>query len=449
MWISFEREAKKLAWIQDRDTIGSARSNALVLEGKDIRPLHGQFRVEDSKLFFRDFLGAKTMSFQNSQMQIASWRLELLSKNLDDEEVFSFLQTEFQDFVRNQVGASLNQTELRRKFLGHRLINSNTPQLADEWIHQMQNEVALDSPVESLLKDESISDVLINSWDQIFAEKSGVLSKTRYRFTSQESYEIYVQNLLTKHNCQHSPRRAFHNFQTSDGVRVHVIGPPLTPENFFISFRRFPKKNWALADFLARGFLSESEATFLRRAVQEKQNLIISGATGSGKTSLLKALLQEISAEERIIVLEDTPEIFLDRNNALFLRCREDSLLESESVGLRQLLKESLRMRPDRIILGEVRGEEAFYLLMAMNTGHRGSICSLHANSPREALWRLQSLVQLHKNSLSEAAVRDLCARNVGVLVHLEKVGAKRKIQKIQCVRGIEGQNFLLEDVCA
>ena len=139
MWISFEREAKKLAWIQDRDTIGSARSNALVLEGKDIRPLHGQFRVEDSKLFFRDFLGAKTMSFQNSQMQIASWRLELLSKNLDDEEVFSFLHTEFQDFVRNQVGASLNQTELRRKFLGHRLINSNTPQLADEWIHQMQN----------------------------------------------------------------------------------------------------------------------------------------------------------------------------------------------------------------------------------------------------------------------------------------------------------------------
>jgi pilus assembly protein CpaF len=417
-----------------------------VLEGREIRPLHGQFRLDSSQLIFRDFLGSKTLKIDSAENLIGSWKVKALGPQSEEESIANRLQSDFQNFIQNYSGPSLSQPELKKKFLHHKIINSNVPKIADDWIQQMQNEVALESPVEHLLGDESISDVLINSWDQIFIERAGKLSKTGYRFTSSDSYDIYIQNLLAKHNCQHSPRRAFHNFQTSQGVRVHVIGAPLTSGEFFVSFRRFPNQNWSLQEFIDRQFLTEAEAQNLRQSIWNKDSIVISGSTGTGKTSLLKALLLEVPASDRLIVLEDTPEIQLNRKNTLYLRCREDSIESSEGVGLKQLLKESLRMRPDRIILGEVRGEEAFYLLMAMNTGHRGSISSLHANSPREALWRLQSLIQLHKNALSEQAVRELCAHNIKLLVHLEKTNSKRRIAKIQKLVGLEGQNFLLED---
>lgn len=450
MWLKFEKEThQKFAYVSHRNTLGSARSNHIIVPGKGIRALQGQFLREQNSYLFKDFVSRNIFAIhESSSYELGEWRVFPISQENIEKALIMPLQEAFKKFSELEIHQNLGRDEIRARFLRTVFLNSAPPEQANSWIERFQAEISLESPIEFLLQDESITDILVNSFDEIYIEKFGRLQKSSYRFTSEENYKIYLENLLSRHELQYSPSQPSLSFSINEWTRAHLIGPPLSSGNFYLSLRRASESAWSLSTLIEKKLLSQEQAGLLQKYVRDGENILISGATGTGKTSLMKALILEIPKGERLVLLEDSPEISLRIPNLLILRSRSTASLE---FSLQDLLKESLRMRPDRILIGEVRGSEAFDLLMALNTGHRGCISTLHANSARDALWRLQSLIRLHRNSLSEEAVRDLMARNINIVLHVgrDSNSKERKLFEIVRVRGVDGRQFLLESVDA
>ena len=298
----------------------------------------------------------------------------------------------------------------------------------------------------TLLQDSDVTEIMVNDLRNIAIEKRGQIVVTPIRFKSMDELNRIVRILMEPTGKQISPENPLGTASLPDGSRVHVAAPPVTEFGPCITIRRFPKR-YNLENLMKNETMDRRIAFFLNACVIGKQNILISGGTGTGKTTILNALLNMIPPHERVITIEDTAEIPLILPNQVKMMTKPKSL-DSDSINARDLLSNALRMRPDRIIVGECRGPEAMDMIQAMNTGHQGSMTTIHANSPRDALFRLETLMMSAGIDLPLPAIRRQIASAIQLIVQIRRFkGGSRKIVSIQEVTGTEQDNLLLQEV--
>ncbi|MBO4214365.1 MAG: CpaF family protein [Lachnospiraceae bacterium] len=302
--------------------------------------------------------------------------------------------------------------------------------------------------IEELMEDCEVSEIMINGMESIFYEKNGVLIKFPENFESEEDLYLMIERIVSRHNRKVNLKEPIVDTKCPDGSRVHVVLPPVSVTGPVVTIRRFLNKARTIADLIACGGITKGAADFLREAVRSRKTVLISGGTSSGKTTLLNALIDEIDENERIITIEDSAELKLDgRENAISLECRNKTAEGVNEVNLRDLIKASLRMRPDRIIVGEVRGAEALDLMQALNTGHEGSLCTLHANSCNDAILRLKILMLMGMELPMEAIMSQIVA-GIDYIVQMKRNNAgKREVSEIIKLCGVENGEIISERI--
>ncbi|MGF1623787.1 MAG: CpaF family protein [Alphaproteobacteria bacterium] len=303
-------------------------------------------------------------------------------------------------------------------------------------------------PLEPLLADESIADIMVNGPHQVYVERGGKLVLTDVKFIDNAHVMNVATRIVTRIGRRVDESNPICDARLADGSRVNVIAPPLAIDGCSISIRKFSQKKLSLDSMSGGGSMSPAMCTTLKIASRSRLNIIVSGGTGSGKTTLLNALSELIDHGERIVTIEDAAELQLQQPHVIRLETRPASLEGSGEITMRDLLKNSLRMRPDRIILGEVRGPEAIDMLQAMNTGHDGSMCTLHANSPRDALTRMENMINMGSANLPSKAIRHQIAGAVDLIVQASRMrDGKRRITNITEVIGMEGDVIVTQEL--
>ncbi|MDG0817989.1 CpaF family protein [Bdellovibrio svalbardensis] len=291
-------------------------------------------------------------------------------------------------------------------------------------------------PLTSLLSDSTISEIMVNSPEQIFVEHKGVLVETGVRFIDERALWDFVFAVLHVDGKDKSQASSFDG-TLPDGSRYNIVVPPMTPKFPCITIRKFQSKRFTLQDLVQNKSLNDKAAHFLSQAVKAKMNILVSGGTGSGKTSFLQALTFEIPSEERIVTIEDVAELKIQQKNWVQLLSVQQG---THPVSTRECVVSSLRMRPDRILVGECRQQETFDMLQAMNTGHEGSMTTLHANSPQECLTRLENLLYMSKFELPLKALRAQIANSVNFIVQVKRLtSGQRVVTEIMEISGMEG----------
>jgi len=317
-------------------------------------------------------------------------------------------------------------------------------QLAEEVLH----EVFGLGPLEPLLQDPTISDILVNGHAQVYVERHGLLEETNVRFHDDQHLLRIIDKIVSQVGRRVDESNPMVDARLSDGSRVNAIIPPLAVDGPLLSIRRFSTDKLMPRDLVARLSLTPGMMQLLEAAVKARLNIIVSGGTGAGKTTLLNALSVFISPKERIVTIEDAAELQLKQPHLARLETRPANVEGAGLVRQRQLLINALRMRPDRIIVGEVRGEEALDMLQAMNTGHDGSLTTVHANSPRDAISRLEVMVSLANANMHLLAIRQQVASAVHILVQVSRMSdGTRRVMNITEVTGIETEVVTLQDI--
>jgi pilus assembly protein CpaF len=303
-------------------------------------------------------------------------------------------------------------------------------------------------PMEPLLKDPLVSDILINGPKQVYIERQGRLSKTKVTFKDDAHLMRVIQRIATNVGRRVDESTPMLDARLDDGSRVNAIIPPLALDGPSVSIRRFGTNPIDVQKLLELESITEDMVFFLESCVQCKVNVLISGGTGTGKTTLLNALSKWIPAGERVVTIEDAAELQLQREHVVRLETRPPNIEGKGRIAQRDLVRNSLRMRPDRIVVGEVRGDEALDMLQAMNTGHEGSMTTIHANTPRDALRRLENMVSMAGMSIPVKAIREQISSALDVLVQIGRlVGGRRKIVNIAEITGMEGDTVCLNDI--
>lgn len=352
------------------------------------------------------------------------------------------------------VAASLDPDELERQIgeiVGEVLVEQKLQLNRAEQkqlVRLLINDMVGLGPLEPLLADDSVTDIMVNGPKQIYVERGGKLELTDIEFRDNAHVMNIATRIVTRIGRRIDESTPLVDARLEDGSRVNIIAPPLAIDGASISIRKFAKKKITLDAMARQHNMSEPLATVLKIAARSRMNILISGGTGSGKTTLLNAMSRLIDHGERIVTIEDAAELQLQQPHVVRLETRPPSLEGLGEITMRDLLKNSLRMRPDRIILGEVRGAEALDMLQAMNTGHDGSMCTLHANSPREALTRLENMVAMSGVKLPPAAVRTQIADAINLIVQISRMrDGMRRVQKVSEVVGMEGDVITIQDL--
>jgi pilus assembly protein CpaF len=299
-------------------------------------------------------------------------------------------------------------------------------------------------PLEPFLEDDDVTDVLVNGPFDVFVERRGKLEKTTARFRDAQHLVGVAQRIAAAVGRRIDEASPMVDARLADGSRVNIVLPPLVLNGGTISIRKFPKRGLTLDGMVRQGNLSAEMAHVLQIAACSRLNILISGGTGSGKTTLLNAVLnavsQHIGRDERIITIEDAVELRLQQPHVVQMETRPPNIEGAGHIPQRELVRNALRMRPDRIIVGEVRGPEAFDMLQAMNTGHDGSMTTVHANSPRDALYRVENMVMMANLSLPLKAIRMQVASALNLIVHIERMrDGIRRVQNVSEIAGMEG----------
>ncbi len=303
-------------------------------------------------------------------------------------------------------------------------------------------------PIQDLLNDEEISEVMVNGPDQIFVERKGRIELTDKTFASAQGVLTVIERIVARVGRRIDEASPMVDARLPDGSRVNAIVPPLSLKGPCLTIRKFTKEQLTGDDLVMRATLSAEMAEFLSMAVRYRQSIVISGGTGSGKTTTLGVLSSYIPEDERIITIEDAAELRLPQAHVVALETRPPNLEGRGEITIRDLVRNALRMRPDRIVVGECRGGEALDMLQAMNTGHEGSLTTLHSNSPRDALARLETLVLMSGMELPIRAIRDQVASAVGLIVQQARLSdGSRRITHISEVTGLEGDVITMQDL--
>jgi pilus assembly protein CpaF len=315
-------------------------------------------------------------------------------------------------------------------------------------IDEMLNDMFGVGPIEPLLADDSVTDILVNGADQVYVERYGKLELTPLKFRDNAHVINVAQRIAASVGRRVDESSPMVDARLPDGSRVNVVLPPLAIRGACIAIRKFAKRDITLARMTAHGSLSRAMARTLEIASACRLNIVISGGTGSGKTTLLNAMSHFIDERERIVTIEDAAELQLQQPHVVSLETRPESAEGTGAVSQRDLVRNALRMRPDRIILGETRGPEAFDVLQAMNTGHDGSMTTIHANTPRDAITRLESMVIMANGNLPLISIRRQIASAVQLIVQTERMrDGVRRITHITEIVGLEGDVILTQDL--
>ncbi|EHK90408.1 CpaF family protein [Aggregatibacter actinomycetemcomitans] len=303
-------------------------------------------------------------------------------------------------------------------------------------------------PLRDLVADDTINDILVNGPNDIWVERAGILEKTDKEFVSNEQLTDIAKRLVARVGRRIDDGSPLVDSRLPDGSRLNVVIAPIALDGTSISIRKFSKSKKNLQELVNFGSMTREMANFLIIAARSRVNIIVSGGTGSGKTTLLNALSNYISHTERVITLEDTAELRLEQPHVVRLETRLAGVEHTGEVTMQDLVINALRMRPERIIVGECRGGEAFQMLQAMNTGHDGSMSTLHANSPRDATSRLESMVMMSNASLPLEAIRRNIASAVNIIVQASRLNdGTRKIMNITEIMGMENGQIVLQDI--
>lgn len=312
----------------------------------------------------------------------------------------------------------------------------------------MADEIVGFGPLRPLLEDDTVNDILVNGPHKIFVERRGKLELTEQKFINNAQLTDIAKRLVQRVGRRLDEGQPLVDARLPDGSRLNVAMQPISLDGTAISIRKFGKSNIEFQDLINFGAMSGQMANFLIIAARVRLNIIISGGTGSGKTTLLNALSKYIDPTERIITMEDAAELRLMQPHVLRMETRLAGVENTGQITMRSLLINSLRMRPDRIIVGECRGEEAFEMLQAMNTGHDGSMSTLHANSPRDAISRLENMVMMAGMNIPMESIRRNIVSAINIVVQVSRLNdGSRKIMNISEVMGIEGDRVILQDI--
>src|SRR3954463_2164773 len=317
---------------------------------------------------------------------------------------------------------------------------------------RMVDEIADDAlghgPLERLLSDDSVTEVMVNGPHDVWVERAGKLEQTRVRFTDEAHLRRIINRIVSSIGRRIDESPPMVDARLSDGSRVNAVIPPLSLSGALLTIRKFSRKRLELSDLVRMNALSSDAVDFLERCIKAELNVLISGGTGTGKTTLLNAMSTAIPDRQRIVTIEDAAELRLNQRHVLRLEARPKNIEGEGEVGIRELVRNSLRMRPDRIIVGEVRGAEALDMLQAMNTGHDGSLSTVHANTPRDALARIETMVLMAGYGLPVRPIRQQVASALDMILHLERLeDGSRRVTAITEVQRMEGDVITLQEL--
>jgi pilus assembly protein CpaF len=371
---------------------------------------------------------------------------------------FAELKTRLHLAIISELGPQLYNSGEDPKVLHDRVVGSIKERLAQEpglsrddrvrLGHEIEADILRYGPVEPLLADDTVSEVMINGPYDIWLERDGLLSKTPFAFNDESHLRRIINKMVGQVGRRIDESSPMVDARLPDGSRVNAIIPPLSLTGPLVTIRKFHHKRYYLDDLIRVGTISEQATEFLRLCVRAELNILISGGTGSGKTTLLNALSEAIPDDQRIVTIEDAAELRLRQRHVLRLEGRPKNIEGEGEITIRDLVRNSLRMRPDRIIVGEVRGAEALDMLQAMNTGHDGSLSTVHCNSPRDALARVETMVLMAGYELPMRAIRQQISSALEMIVHLERMDdGSRKVTAITEVQRMEGDVITLQEL--
>jgi pilus assembly protein CpaF len=487
-------EIRKQVLEGDEILIGRARGNQIALQSSTVSSKHarlyrdnGQWLVTDEHSTNGTFLNGRPVEAPSrvadgDQIEVGAFRLWLLSgaappvaatptegkegastpegeKSLAEKardlkqrihkKLIEFLDLRWVDLSK------LSEPEIRAQTRG--AVENILRELAweippglnrEELIKQVLDEALGLGPLEDLLADESVSEIMVNRYDQIYIERKGKLTLSEQRFTSNKAVLAAIERIVAPIGRRIDESSPMVDARLKDGSRVNAIIPPLALKGPAVTIRKFNKSPLSADDLIRFGAMTRGMANFLKLCVELRRNVVVSGGTGSGKTTLLNMLSSFIPTDERIVTAEDSAELRLEQDHVVSLETRPPNLEGTGAVTIRDLVRNALRMRPDRIVVGECRGGEALDMLQAMNTGHDGSMTTLHANSPRDALARLETLVLMAGMDLPVRAIRDQIASAVHMILQQARLAdGSRKVICISEVLGIDSDQVQLQDV--
>ena len=318
----------------------------------------------------------------------------------------------------------------------------------DELVASVVDEVLGLGPIESLILDPAVTEVMVNAPDQVFYEKEGRIYLSSVRFRDQGHIMRIVERIVAPLGRRVDESSPMVDARLPDGSRVNVIIPPVAPKSPTVTIRKFQADKMTIEDLISVSSMTRELAEFFRACVQVRLNIIVSGGTGTGKTTMLNALSSFIPDTERIVTIEDPTELRLQQGHVVSLEARPSSLEGKGEVTQRDLVRNSLRMRPDRIIVGEVRGSEAFDMMQAMNTGHEGSLGTVHANSPRDALARIENMILMAGLDLPMRAIREQIASAIHVVIQIARLSdGTRRVTHVSEITGMEGEVVTMQDL--
>ena len=315
-------------------------------------------------------------------------------------------------------------------------------------IEEIKNELLGLGPLEPLLWDDEITDILVNGPSQVYVERGGKLYLTDVSFQDDQHLMLIIDRIVSQVGRRVDEASPMVDARLPDGSRINAIIPPLALDGPALSIRRFGKRRYAVDDLVAKDSITPDMVEFLRAIIRARLNVLVCGGTGSGKTTMLNCISAFIPVDERVVTIEDSAELVLQQPHVVRLETRPPNVEGKGEVTARELVRNTLRMRPDRIIVGEVRGSEVFDMLQAMSTGHDGSLCTIHANTPRDSMGRLEMMMLLAGWSIPQRAMRQQISSALNVIVHVSRMSdGTRKVMKISELVGMEGDMIMMQDL--
>jgi pilus assembly protein CpaF len=402
------------------------------------------------------------ISQQNSQQQVAFQRslIGAQQKKSKDTQAEGFAQLKLA--VHNRLFDTLDVARLESlepQLASQKvtsaisdILNEEGRLLTDEdrtrLVEEIKNEMLGLGPLEPLLWDDTVTDILVNGHDQVYVEKGGKLFQTEIKFQDDAHLMLIIDRIVSQVGRRVDEASPMVDARLPDGSRINAIIPPLALDGPSLSIRRFGRKRFNIDDLVDKGTLVPEIVEFLEIIVKARLNILISGGTGSGKTTMLNCMSAFVPADERIVTIEDSAELSLQQPHIVRLETRPSNVEGKGEVTARDLVKNSLRMRPDRIIVGEVRGAEVFDMLQAMSTGHDGSLGTIHANTPRDAMGRVEMMMLLSGISIPQKAMRQQIASALNIIVQVARLSdGGRKVMKISEISGMEGEMVMMQDL--
>jgi len=362
-------------------------------------------------------------------------------------------QTLIEELDADQIGTM--PTDERRRLVeqaAETVLRREVPNVGgitrDQIVARVVDEVVGLGPIDGMIRDPSVTEVMVNAPDEVYFEREGIIYLSDIRFRDGDHIQRIIERIVAPLGRRVDESSPMVDARLADGSRVNVIIPPLSPKSPTITIRKFRADKMTMDELVAAGTITAEVAQFLKACVKLRLNVLISGGTGTGKTTFLNALSAYIPESERIVTIEDPTELRLQQPHVVSLEARPANIDGKGEITQRELLRNTLRMRPDRIIIGEVRGSEAFDMLNAMNTGHEGSLSTVHANSPRDALARVENMVMMASLDLPNRAIREQVSSALHLMVHLARFSdGVRRVTQVTEITGMEGQIITMQDL--